>query len=146
MRGLLVLLMMGCGWLTSLEMAGRQALVVAEREWLALQVYAQPPLRITPTPFNRPAPLLQPGMNVRVQMREGEWLNLRESPGLQGRVITMLRDKTRLTLVEGPVEVDGLRWWRVRTRWQEGWCVEQAGDTLALVVIDTDSEAEADER
>ncbi len=146
MRGLLVLLMMGCGWLTSLEMAARQALVVAEREWLAFQVYAQPPLRLTPTPFARPAPLLQAGMSVRVQMREGEWLNLRESPGLQGRVITMLRDKTPLTLIEGPYDIDGLRWWKVRTRWQEGWCVEQVGDTLALVVASTDSEAEADAR
>jgi hypothetical protein len=146
MRALLVVMLALCGGLASLEMAARQALVMVEREWLALQVYAQPPLRVTPTPFARPAPLLQPGMNVRVQMREGEWLNLRDAPGLRGRVITMLRDKTPLTLVEGPVEMDGLRWWRVRTRWQEGWCVEQAGDTLALVVIDRDSEAEADER
>lgn len=146
MRALLVVLLALCGGLASLEMAARQALVMVEREWLAFQVYAQPSVYVTPTPFNRPAPLLQAGMSVRVQMREGEWLNLRDAPGLQGRVITMLRDKTPLTLLEGPYEVDGLRWWRVRTRWQEGWCVEQAGDTLALVVASTDSEAEADAR
>lgn len=145
MRGLLVLMVAMCGWLTSLEMAARQALVVAEREWLAFQVYAQPPVQATPTPFARPAPLLQAGMSVRVQMREGEWLNLRDAPGLRGRVITMLRDKTPLTLIEGPYEVDGLRWWRVRTRWQEGWCVEQAGDMLALVVS-ADSEVDPDAR
>ncbi len=146
MRGLLVgLMVVMCGWLTGLEMAARQALVAAEREWLTFQVYAQPPVLATPTPFARPAPLLQAGMSVRVQMREGEWLNLRDAPGLQGRVITMLRDKTPLTLIEGPYEADGLRWWKVRTRWQEGWCVEQAGDVLALVVS-ADSEADPDAR
>jgi hypothetical protein len=146
MRAALALLMSVCGWLAGAEMAARQAAVVVEREWLALQIHLQPPMNATPTPFGRPAPLLQPGMSVRVQMREGEWLNLRDAPSLRGRVIAMLRDKTPLTLVDGPYDADGLRWWKVRTRWQEGWCAEQIGDLLALVVVNTDSEAAADAR
>jgi hypothetical protein len=87
-----------------------------------------------PTPLPTPAPLLRPGIEVRVQTEEDEYLNLRSGPGTEYEVLLLLKDDTRLTLLEGPQEADGFVWWKVRTTTGiEGWVVETVGGLHSLV-------------
>ncbi|MBN1200298.1 MAG: SH3 domain-containing protein [Anaerolineae bacterium] len=60
---------------------------------------------------------------VRVQTTGGDTLNLRAEPG--GEVLTRLADGTPVTILDGPRDVDGYRWWQVRTGdGLVGWAVE----------------------
>ncbi|MDQ7029353.1 MAG: SH3 domain-containing protein [Ardenticatenia bacterium] len=62
----------------------------------------------------------------------GTGLNLREGPGLTFQVVELLPDGTRLEVADGPEEVDGYTWWRVRRldTGREGWV---AGEFLRPV-------------
>lgn len=56
---------------------------------------------------------------------EGARLNLRQAPGFQATTITHLEPGTRLTVVNGPQQADGYRWWQLRLPdGTEGWAVE----------------------
>ncbi|MBN2303062.1 MAG: SH3 domain-containing protein, partial [Anaerolineae bacterium] len=68
-------------------------------------------------------PLFQVGDRARIHTTEGDTLNLRVTPG--GDVVTRLVDGQRVTIMGGPLVVDGFRWWRVQTPDQiDGWVVE----------------------
>jgi hypothetical protein len=47
----------------------------------------------------------------------------RALPSLEGSVVVRFAPGSRLTVIDGPREADGLRWWRVLGDAGEGWCV-----------------------
>ena len=53
-------------------------------------------------------------------------LRLRSDPGLQTTTLKTVLDRIRLTILEGPREVDGLIWWRVHdpADGAEGWAAQ----------------------
>ena len=56
----------------------------------------------------------------------GSALRLRSDPGLQSTTLKTVTDGTRLKILEGPREADGLRWWRMQdpSDGAEGWAAE----------------------
>lgn len=87
-----------------------------------------------PTPFPTPEMVLRPGASMRVQLAEGTWLNLRAGPGTNYAVRMLLKDGTHLTILDGPVEAEGFRWWQVRTdKGKEGWVVDVIDGLQTLV-------------
>ncbi len=58
-------------------------------------------------------------------------LNVRDRPGTNQTIpiIFVLQPGTRVDVVEGPVQADGLTWWKVRAVNQDGWC---AGEFLEV--------------
>jgi hypothetical protein len=88
----------------------------------------------TPRPTVRPSPTLAPtatpeGLFVNgeaIVSGTGSALRLRSDPGLQATTLKTVADGTRLKILEGPREVDGLRWWRMQdqTDGAEGWAAE----------------------
>lgn len=52
-----------------------------------------------------------------------DFLNLRETAGLDGAVIAVLEGGAVGTLLDGPVEVDGLVWYQFETDFGTGWVV-----------------------
>jgi hypothetical protein len=54
-------------------------------------------------------------------------LNLRTHPGTDQAipVLFVLQPGTRVEVVDGPMQADGLAWWKVRVANQDGWCVGQ---------------------
>ncbi len=96
------------------------------------------PVNVLPVASPTSAPAAQPvptavaiGVTAEVDAG-GNGLNLREGPGLTFQVLALLPDGTRLEVLDGPQEVDGYTWWRVRTLddGREGWV---AGDFLRPV-------------
>jgi uncharacterized protein YgiM (DUF1202 family) len=65
-------------------------------------------------------------------------LRLRNGAGLSFRIISMLPNGTRLTVVEGPREADSLTWWQVRTpEGNVGWAAEIIESERALTKTGT---------
>ena len=80
----------------------------------------------TAGPTAQPAPgALATGRRARVSAG-GPALNVRDRPGIgQGTPVFILQPDTRVDIVEGPVQADGIEWWKVRVINQEGWCAGQ---------------------
>lgn len=93
------------------------------------------PSPVIPTATLRPSPTLPPtaipsptpeglfiGGNAIVS-GTGSALRLRSDPGLQSTTLKTVQDGTRLTILEGPREADGLTWWRLHdpSDGAEGW-------------------------
>lgn len=65
---------------------------------------------------------------------EGDQLNVRSAPGTDSEVVTRVDSGVRVNLLEGPVEADGLVWWRVLfPTGRDGW-VAQAVDGVQTLV------------
>ena len=76
-------------------------------------------------PVNRPVRL---GDTVYVSVASNRSLTVRYEPGSRGFVARRVVGGTLLSIIEGPVILDGLRWWRVlREDGLAGWAAE--GDT-----------------
>ncbi len=89
----------------------------------------------TPTPTLTPttAPTLQVGGTATVTTTGGDTLNMRNGAGRGYELVAKLSAGTVVMLLEGPIEADGLRWWRIRTPdGIEGWAVEQVDDEQTL--------------
>ncbi len=95
----------------------------------------------TPTPTPPPPPTATPipvsvdgiavGERVRVTGTGGAGLSIRAEAGLGAERLEIAPEGARLIVIGGPVEADGLLWWRVRdvtTPDVEGWA---AADYLA---------------
>jgi dipeptidyl aminopeptidase/acylaminoacyl peptidase len=55
----------------------------------------------------------------------GDNLKLHETPALDGTVKSKLQTDENVTILDGPIEADGYRWWKMRTAdGLEGWAVE----------------------
>jgi hypothetical protein len=54
-------------------------------------------------------------------------LNVRDHPGTDQTtpVLFVLQPGTRVEVVDGPMQAEGLSWWKVRVANQDGWCVGQ---------------------
>jgi uncharacterized protein YgiM (DUF1202 family) len=136
MRGWLAVVMMSvCGVVSAISSEVMWAGAQVERELLAVRASLQVRPQGTPTPFGMPSAILSVGMDARVQMLDDEWLNLRSEPTRSSEVLAMLKDGARLVLLEGPIEAEGYLWWKVLVGGREGWLVEQAGDTQAVITI-----------
>lgn len=71
----------------------------------------------TPAPAAKPTGMAI-GATVVVAGTGADKLRRRDAPGMNSQILDMmLEDGTRLTLLDGPVAVDGYNWWYVR---QEG--------------------------
>lgn len=62
----------------------------------------------------------------------GKSLRARSEPNLQAQIQASFREGERVQVLEGPVEADNLRWWRVEGAQGSGWSAELSpnGDTL----------------
>lgn len=75
-----------------------------------------------PRPVDRPVRL---GDVVTVSVSPGWVLTIRFEPGKNGIINRRVRAGVLLDVIQGPVIMDGLRWWRLRhaNGWQ-GWAAE----------------------
>ncbi len=67
-------------------------------------------------------------------------LNLRDAPSVSGNLVGTITvsEPTDLTVIDGPVEADGLVWWKLRTEGEqqfEAWAVERVGNNRTLTVV-----------
>ncbi len=86
---------------------------------------------VTPTPTATPIPVLRPGGRGRI---DAETLNVRAGPGTGHDRIGVLLQGQVVSILEGPQEADGYRWWKIRTEdGLEGW-VAQGTDEVEWVV------------
>ena len=79
-------------------------------------IVATPPVSPTPTLALPPAPLpgvMVPGALVQISGTGGDGLNLRDTPGLNSGIQYLGFESEVFTIVEGPVEADGLVWWYI---------------------------------
>jgi hypothetical protein len=61
-------------------------------------------------------------------------LRLRNAPGLEGRIIVLLPNGTRLRVIDGPRAANGYTWWQLRTpEGNVGWSAEVIGDDRVLI-------------
>lgn len=70
------------------------------------------------------------GSTVQVVGTDGVALRARAQPSRESAVLTRFAEGTRLTVVDGPREAEGLTWWQVRGDAGEGWC---AADFLQVI-------------
>lgn len=81
-----------------------------------------------------PKPVLTVGSNAVVTLiTSGDVLNMRAEAGTNAALLVQLRHNTLVTIVDGPLVVDGLTWWKVRNANQvEGWVVESVDGEQTL--------------
>lgn len=88
-----------------------------------------PTATFTVTPV--PGTALAVGQPGRVVAPDG--LNMRDQPTASGQLLLMLSSNQRVTVVEGPVDAEGFRWWRVDDGdGNVGWVAESDGQTQWL--------------
>jgi hypothetical protein len=80
---------------------------------------------------------LQAGDYARVFTTAGDNLNVRRKPGLDGDVAFILHPNTQVQVIGGPVDANGLRWYKVYLLHSKltGWCVGRADQVNTLVKI-----------
>lgn len=85
-------------------------------------------------PVNRPVHL---GDKVVVTVPAGTTLKVRALPGLDGLIERQLPPNTRLDIVEGPVDADGYRWWKVsNANGVLGWAAESGRNERWLTPLE----------
>jgi hypothetical protein len=96
------------------------------------------PSPVVPTPTPRPSATPSPGPlpsatpeglyvgGIAMVSGTGSVLRLRSDPGLQTTTLKTIEDGTRLQILEGPRDADGLTWWRLRdlSDGAEGWAAQ----------------------
>ena len=98
----------------------------------AIVVTVTPTLAVpTPTPTPPPPPSATPeglyvGGRALVFGTQGDALRLRSDPGLQSTTLKTIPDGAQLDILDGPRDVDGLVWWRLRdlSDGAEGWAAQ----------------------
>jgi hypothetical protein len=65
------------------------------------------------------------GKKARVTITSGGTLRVRQTPGIQGKEITKLKEGTAVDVLEGPTCTDNLNWWKIKTSdGVSGWSAE----------------------
>lgn len=89
------------------------------------------PIVPTATPSPAPSPSATPeglyvGGRAQVFGTEGDALRLRSDPGLQTTTLKTIPEGAQLEILDGPRDVDGLIWWRLRdlSDGAEGWAAQ----------------------
>lgn len=99
----------------------------ADGPWLTAEVGE-------PRPVNRP---VVRGDTVMVTTQEGKVLTVRFEAGVDSVVARRLRRGALLTVLEGPVDVDGYRWWQVQDAdGRQGWAAEGDAETRWLTPLE----------
>ncbi|HNB51437.1 MAG TPA: hypothetical protein PK530_05820 [Anaerolineales bacterium] len=76
---------------------------------------------LTPTVPASPAPgVIELGATVEIAGTDGEGLNLRSTPGLNGKVQYLGLESEVFVVQDGPQEVDGVTWWYLVGFFDEG--------------------------
>ncbi|NNJ11308.1 SH3 domain-containing protein [Chloroflexales bacterium ZM16-3] len=95
------------------------------------------PLPPTPTATSIPTPLpvMRLGGRARVVNVGDATLRARAAPGLASstRVVARFPEGSEVMIVEGPVQVDGLTWWRISGEAGEGWSAQLAADGVVFL-------------
>lgn len=92
------------------------------------------PATIQPTQPAVSGGALTVGIQAQVQTTANDVLNLRSGPGTSFQRLGTIGNGTVVTLLEGPINADGLNWWRVRLETgSEGWVVDSADGVNTLV-------------
>lgn len=87
---------------------------------------AAPTATFTVTPV--PGTALAVGQPARVVAPDG--LNMRDQPSASGQLLLLLPANQRVTVMEGPTDAEGFRWWRVDDGGGNvGWVAESDGET-----------------
>ncbi len=87
-----------------------------------------PTATLTPTPL--PGTAIVVGQSARVIAEQG--LNVRKSAGASGERAGRYPPEAIVSVLEGPVDVDGYRWWRVGNNELAGWVAEGDGSVTWL--------------
>jgi uncharacterized protein YgiM (DUF1202 family) len=75
-----------------------------------------------------PGTALAVGQPARVVAPDG--LNMRDQPSSAGQLLLLLPSNQRVTVMEGPTDAEGFRWWRVDDGGGNvGWVAESDGET-----------------
>jgi hypothetical protein len=97
---------------------------------------------MTPTPVLSPTAtpeggIPSPTVGGRAQVTtQYQYVNLRDEPGQGTNVIGQLTNGTIVTILDGPQDVDNLRWWKVEDdQGNVGWAAERVGAEVLLVPI-----------
>lgn len=95
-------------------------------------VEAAPTLAPEPTATFTPVPLpgtaLSAGQPARVTAPTG--LNMRDQPSADGELLVLLAPNIKVTVVEGPTDAEGFRWWKVDDgQGNVGWVADSDGET-----------------
>lgn len=80
---------------------------------------------LPPLPSAIPVPILQIGGRARVVNVGESPLLARQEPGTSSPVQTRFALDTEVTILDGPVEVDGYTWWHVEAAEARGWSAER---------------------
>jgi uncharacterized protein YgiM (DUF1202 family) len=78
--------------------------------------------------------LLVVGQDAIVTLTERrDALRMRNAAGLEGRVISLLPNGTRVRVIDGPRQLDNFSWWQIRTpEGNVGWAAEIVGGERTL--------------
>ncbi|RMF32377.1 MAG: SH3 domain-containing protein, partial [Chloroflexi bacterium] len=97
-------------------------------------------LTATATPVGTPTPTPGPlvvGGRARVTVAGWAYLNVRTEPSAQAEIVGTLKRDAEVTILEGPVEADGFRWWKLDDgEGLVGWAVEGTETERWLVPIE----------
>lgn len=88
------------------------------------------PTAIPATPEPTTSTELRVDSNAIVTNMAGRALRGRVEPNLKARVQTTFREGERVHVIEGPVEADGLRWWRIENDSGNGWSAERSPEGI----------------
>jgi hypothetical protein len=85
------------------------------------------PLYPTATPLPTPTPIvMQTGGVAVVSNLQGSVLNARQEPSLSSPRVARFQPDEQVRILEGPVDADGLIWWRIEGADGVGWSVERS--------------------
>jgi uncharacterized protein YgiM (DUF1202 family) len=71
-----------------------------------------------------------------VYVINNDTLNVRTEPAIETNILERLDIGAVVTLLDGPRDTNGYRWWRVRTaQGTEGWAVESADGIQTLIPL-----------
>lgn len=91
-----------------------------------------PPIQPTPVPTE--PPVLHIGGTALIQTTGGDPLNMRGGPGRGFDIVARLPAGITVTVLGGPQEADGYRWWQIGTsNAVEGWVVDQVDNIKTLI-------------
>ncbi len=97
------------------------------------------PTLLPPTEEIAPSPVVLhvDGFAV-VSNTAGKVLRGRQEPRLSAKVQASFQEGERVRILEGPVEADGYRWWRIEGSNGNGWSAEQSQEGLVWLQVATE--------